>query len=149
MVFVQGALRNRGPAYECLRLGEERAVILLVSRTTLDELREVLSRPSLREKSQNLTDESVARFLSEVDSFSETVPEPPKAFPLPRDPKDEIYTDLAIGSWVRSTYATTPGGLCPSWPQQLEIRGAFGAILTHHLQSKVVRSTSSVGTNAT
>jgi putative PIN family toxin of toxin-antitoxin system len=96
MVFLQGALRETGPAYKCLRLAEERAVTLLVSRTTLDELREVLSRPSLREKSKNLTDDSVARFLREVDSFSETVPEPPKAFVLPRDPKDEVYTDLAI-----------------------------------------------------
>ena len=96
MVFLQGALRETGPAYKCLRLAEERAVTLLVSRTTLDELREVLSRPSLREKSKNLTDDSVVRFLREVDSFSETVPEPPKAFALPRDPKDEVYTDLAI-----------------------------------------------------
>jgi putative PIN family toxin of toxin-antitoxin system len=96
MVFVQGALRETGPAYRCLRLAEERVVTLLVSRATLDELREVLFRPSLREKSKNLTDDSVARFLREVHSFSEAVPGPPKAFALPRDSKDEVYTDLAI-----------------------------------------------------
>jgi putative PIN family toxin of toxin-antitoxin system len=96
MVFVQGALRDTGPSYKCLRLAEEGAVTLLVSRATLDELREVLSRPSLREKSKSLTDDSVARFLWEIGSFTEMVSEPSNAFALPRDAKDEIYTDLAI-----------------------------------------------------
>lgn len=101
MVFVQGALRETGPAHECLRLAEEGVVTLLVCRATLDELREVLSRPALREKSEHLSDDVVAGFLLEIESFSETVPDPPRAFALPRDPDDEVYVDLAIEGRAR------------------------------------------------
>ena len=70
--------------------------MVLLSPKTLAEGSDILLRPVVRRKFKSLTNEQVRRFFSKVESFSETLPEPPQAFTLPRDPKDEIYTNLAI-----------------------------------------------------
>ncbi len=96
MLFLQGAANESGPAFACFRLAENGTVKLLLSPSTLAEATDVLSRPLVREKLKTLTDERVTKLLSKVRSFSESLPDPPKAFTLPRDAKDEIYTNLAI-----------------------------------------------------
>jgi uncharacterized protein len=96
MVFLQAAVSESGPSYACLRLAETGAVRLLLSPRILAEAADVLSRPMVRRKFKTLTEERVQRYLSKVESFSEILPDPPQAFALPRDPKDEIYTNLAI-----------------------------------------------------
>ena len=50
MVFVQSALRDAGPSRSCFDAAIERQVELVVSRETLAELRDVLSRDTLRSK---------------------------------------------------------------------------------------------------
>lgn len=96
MLFLQGAVSAAGPAFACLRLAENGTVKLLLSPETLAEVTELLARPLVRQKFETLTDEVVREFLSRVQSFSEALAAPPKAFTLPRDPKDEIFTDLAV-----------------------------------------------------
>lgn len=97
MVFLQAATgASTGPAASCLRLAEQGKVKLLLSPLVLSEIRDVFSRPALRKKFKKLTDETAANILAQAVSCSETLPEPPKAFPLPRDPDDEPYLNLAI-----------------------------------------------------
>ena len=96
MLFLQAAVSPAGAAFACLHLAENGTVKLLLSPETLAEVTELLSRPLVRRRFKTLTDEVVRRFLSRVESFAETLPAPPKAFTLPRDPKDEIFTDLAV-----------------------------------------------------
>lgn len=96
MLFLQGAVSPTGAAFACLRLAENGTVKLLVSAATIAEVTDLLSRPLVRQRFKTLTDEVAGRFLSRVQSFSETLATPPKAFALPRDPKDEIFTDLAV-----------------------------------------------------
>ena len=47
-----------------------------------------------------LRPERVTPFLQQLTSIATIQPDPPHAFSLPRDPDDEIYTDLAIGADV-------------------------------------------------
>jgi putative PIN family toxin of toxin-antitoxin system len=96
MVLLQGALSPEGPAFACLRLAESGTVRLLQSPEPLREVTDLLSRPVLRQKFAALTDEVAERFLSRLRSFSEALPSPPRAFTLPRDPQDEIFTDLGV-----------------------------------------------------
>jgi len=96
MVLVQAVGKRRGPAFRCLELAETPEVKLLLSPSVLAEIEDVLSRPLLRRKLQTLTDQSVAEFVARLGACAQMLPEPRKMFSLPRDPKDEIYTNLAI-----------------------------------------------------
>ena len=68
---------------------------LLLSPSVVAEVREVLDRDEVRWKLR-IGDDEVAEFFSRLDACAEVLPEPPPAFALPRDPDDEIYTNLAV-----------------------------------------------------
>jgi predicted nucleic acid-binding protein len=59
-------------------------------------MHDVPLRPELTRKYTHLTPERVAAFHTEIESLSVLVPNPPKAFQLPRDPNDAMFLDLAI-----------------------------------------------------
>lgn len=110
-VFFQAAVR-RGPSFRCLEDAETPELTLLLSSSIIAEVKDVLSRPVLRQKFKTLTDETISEFLDRVRKFSELSPEPPNAFSLPRDPDDEMYLDLPLRG-VRTissvgTSATSP-----------------------------------------
>ena len=68
-----------GPAAACLELIEQDRIRLVVSEDILAEIKDVLSRPFLREKHPNLTDEKVENLIEillEKAEFVEKVPEP-------------------------------------------------------------------------
>jgi len=65
-----------------------------MSETELNSLLESALAESRRER--KLSDETAAHFLAQAVSCAEALPEPPKAFSLPRDPDDEPYLNLAI-----------------------------------------------------
>ena len=97
MVFLQAATgASTGPAASCLRAAEEGKAKLLLSPAVLTELTDILSRPTLRKKFKNLADKMAMNFLGQVLSCAESLPEPPTAFPIRRDPDDEPYLNLAI-----------------------------------------------------
>jgi putative PIN family toxin of toxin-antitoxin system len=102
-MFLQAATgASTAPAASCLRLAERGKVKLLLSPSLLSELTDVLSRPALRKKFRMLSDETAAHFLAHAVSCAEALPEPPKAFTLPRDPDDEPYLNLAIAGKAES-----------------------------------------------
>ena len=96
VVYVQAVLSSKGPAFACLSLAEEKHISLHFSPDILDELKRSLNSASLRKKAKRLTDKRVETFLERVVNAGTLAPNPPPAFSLKRDPKDEPYLNLAI-----------------------------------------------------
>lgn len=97
MTFLQAATNRKGPAGACLALVEEGHVKLFVSADVLEEVRDVLYRPALRNAFQKkLTDEIALEFLDHVVAIAHVVEHVPHAYRLERDPDDEQYLNLAI-----------------------------------------------------
>lgn len=101
MVFLQGAARPEGPAAACLRLAETGFVELCLSAEAMAEVRDVLTRPKIRQKFPALTPEVVDSFLVRVARQARMFKEVPAVFALSRDPKDEKYLNLAAVSGAR------------------------------------------------
>jgi putative PIN family toxin of toxin-antitoxin system len=95
MVFLQGAAKANGPAAACLDLVESGHVHLFLSQEILDEVRNVLTRPKIQKKFPALTDSRVNDFLQRIRKNATVVDDPPGAFSLERDTKDEKYVNLA------------------------------------------------------
>jgi uncharacterized protein len=95
-VFLQGLLSGSGPAVRCLELIEENRIRLVVSEEILLEIKDVLSRPRLRERNPNLTDKKVENLIELILAKAEFVENVPKRFAFSRDPNDEPYLNLAI-----------------------------------------------------
>ena len=95
-VFLQGLLSKSGPAVACLELVEQNRIRLVISEDILAEIKDVLSRPHLREKHPNLTDEKVENLIEMLLEKVEFVEKVPNHFTYSRDPDDEPYLNLAI-----------------------------------------------------
>lgn len=94
-IFLQGLLSKSGPAVRCLELVEEDRIRLVISEEILAEIKDVLSRPRLREKNPALTDEKVENLLEMLFEKAEFVESVPGCFIYLRDPDDESYLNLA------------------------------------------------------
>jgi putative PIN family toxin of toxin-antitoxin system len=98
MVFLQSAMRATDPAAACFRLVDGGAVQLCVSAELLAEVKDVLARPALQRRYQMLAPENVAKFLAEVEAKAVLITDVPPVFTYPRDPKDELYVNLAVAA---------------------------------------------------
>lgn len=96
-IFVQAFFNAKGPAASCVRLVENEIVTLLLSAEVLAELRDVLSRPKLQKKFPAASSELVDEFLRRVLDKAEFVKGVGKQFNYERDPKDDMYVNLALG----------------------------------------------------
>lgn len=104
-VFLQAVARENGAAAQALRLVEQNAITLHVSRAILREVRRVLAYPEVREKNSHVTDDAVDAFLARVSFRGVFHREVPHVFDYPRDHDDEPYLDLAIA--VGADYLVT------------------------------------------
>ncbi len=98
MIFLQAAARPSGPAAAFLELVEIGELELFVSEACLEEIREVLVRPSLQLKFPSLTISTVSAFLDRIQACSVYSASVPSSFLRERDPKDSKYVDLAIAT---------------------------------------------------
>src|ERR1700745_4046273 len=96
MIFLQGAARRESPAGMCLLLVELGAVELCISKEITDEIRDVLTRPRMRQKFSTLTDQLVNRFLESLERQAVLISDVPRVFTYESDPKDEPYINLAF-----------------------------------------------------
>lgn len=101
MLFLQAATNEAGPAFACFRLVGEDKLTLCVSPEILAEVRDVLSRPSIRKKFPRLTDERADEFLQSVAAKGFVLDDVPQAFSYARDPDDEPYLNLALAASAR------------------------------------------------
>lgn len=95
MIFLQGLIKETGPGVDCLALFEQGRIELFISKAVLDEIVDVLTRPVLQQKFPLLTREradTLLKGLKETATFLETFP---AEFHYERDPKDEVYVNLA------------------------------------------------------
>ena len=98
MIFLQAAAKPLGPAAALLELVEIGALELFVSEACLDEIRDVLARPSLQHKFPSLMLPIVSDFLKRIRLCSVLTKDVPRLFTLDRDPKDAKYVDLTIAA---------------------------------------------------
>jgi putative PIN family toxin of toxin-antitoxin system len=97
MVYLQAVGRESGPSFACLELCEQGAVRLYISQEILEEVRDVLSRPSVQRKFPRLlVPERVEAFLLRVEQLATLIETVPARFSYERDPKDEKYINLAL-----------------------------------------------------
>jgi putative PIN family toxin of toxin-antitoxin system len=94
-VLLQAVAREHGPAADCLRLVENNSISLYLSKPILREVGQVLKDSVVRSKNLSLTDEVVDAFLRRITYRGNLVLNTPPVFEYPRDPKDEMYVDLA------------------------------------------------------
>ncbi len=95
-VFLQGLISKSGPGVACLELVEQDKIKLAISEETLAEIKDVLSRPRLRAKNPDLTDEKVEKLIEMLLEKGEFIKKVPRYFTYSRDPNDEPYINLAI-----------------------------------------------------
>ena len=100
MVYLQATLSESGPAAALLRLLDNDALSLFVSDSVLEEVREVLSRPKIRQRNPEITDERVDALINRVLEKAIVVNDVQQHFIYSRDPKDEKYINLAIEAEV-------------------------------------------------
>lgn len=96
MIFLQATASESGPAAALLRLVDHNVISLFVSREILVEVRDVLSRPKVRNKNPDITSERADALITRVSEKAAIVAAIPKHFSYSRDPKDEKYINLAI-----------------------------------------------------
>lgn len=100
-IFLQALANRNGPAFACKQLVDNGRVVLFLSDAVLQEVREVLGRPELRQKLKTLTPERVLAFLADVTARAVMLADVPNQFSYPRDPKDEPYVNLALAAGAR------------------------------------------------
>lgn len=96
MVYLQATVSESGPAAVLLRLVDSGALFLFVSDDVLEEVRDVLSRPKIRKRNPNITDERVDALINRLLEKATVTSEVQQHFIYRRDPKDEKYINLAV-----------------------------------------------------
>jgi putative toxin-antitoxin system toxin component, PIN family len=98
VVFLQGLIKESGPAVTCLERFEQGRLSLVISPDILAELHDVLSRSQLRRDFPLLTDEKVEQLIETLLLKGRLLRNVPRRFELPRDPEDEPYLNAATES---------------------------------------------------
>ena len=94
-VFWRALFSPLGVGRDCVRLVEDGVVLHFMSDEILTEIRDVLTRPETLEKFSAVTVYKADAFIVGIVERSTLIIGVPRAFKLPRDPKDEPYIDLA------------------------------------------------------
>jgi uncharacterized protein len=101
VVFVQALISDRGPAAACIEQVKRAAVALFISPEVMAEVRGVPLRPALSRRYRHLTPQMIETFAKDIERNAIYIENPPKAFTLQRDPKDEPYINLAVAADAR------------------------------------------------
>ena len=96
MIFLQGLIKERGAAVECLEAFENGEVELFISEEILREIADVLTRPKLQAKFSLLTAERAEKLVQMLRRKATLIKDVPQLFDYARDPKDEKYINLAV-----------------------------------------------------
>jgi putative PIN family toxin of toxin-antitoxin system len=96
MIYLQATASEFSPAAALLRMVDDDRISLFVSDETLSEVRDVLSRPKIRQKNPHITYERINALLMRLAEKGILLENVPKHFSYERDPKDEKYINLAV-----------------------------------------------------
>jgi len=95
-VLIQAIANEESAAARALDLLDEDAITLFISDEVLSEIKDVLSRPYIRQLMPNITDERVDALFRRLERKAVHIKNVPEEFRYERDPKDERYINLAI-----------------------------------------------------
>lgn len=98
VVFLQGLIKESGPGAECLELFEDGKIELFISDAVLNEIGDVLTRPDLQHRFPLLTQERAEDLLGGLKERATLLESIPAEFSYDRDPKDEMYVNLALAA---------------------------------------------------
>jgi putative PIN family toxin of toxin-antitoxin system len=96
VVFLQGLIKQTGPAVTCLESFEKGRFSLAISPEILAEVRDVLSRSGLQRSFPLLTEERAHRLIELILLRGKLFRNVPRRMELPRDRDDEPYLNLAL-----------------------------------------------------
>jgi putative PIN family toxin of toxin-antitoxin system len=106
VIYLQAAAGPTGPAARLLsKFLETGRFTLYVTDHMLGEVKEVLERPTVRQKNRNVTDETTGELLERLGRLALRVTDVPRTFVFAHDPDDEPYLDLALA--VHAEYLVT------------------------------------------
>lgn len=94
--LLQSLLSPRGPAAKCVAYFRRGELDIAVSRETLDEARDVLTRSSLRERYAQLNDAATSALIDFLYYRGIYLHVVRRRFEYVRDPNDEPFINLAI-----------------------------------------------------
>jgi len=97
-IIWQSFFFGNGISAKCKKLVDDEVIILFLSPETLEEMREVMTRPEFLAKFETVTETMVEKYLEQLAKKSVFIRSVPKEFTLSRDPDDEPYINLAIES---------------------------------------------------
>ncbi len=95
-ILLQSLLSPRGPAAKCVAYFWRGEIDIAVSRETLDEARDVLTRSSLRERYAQLNDAATSALIDFLYYRGIYLHVVRRRFEYVRDPNDEPFINLAI-----------------------------------------------------
>lgn len=96
-VFLRAFISSKSVSGRMIELAEDHRIRLFVSRYSLTELAEVLSRPEFPEKFPHFAPDNWLAFLNKLWKCSTYIRYVEPDFELTRDKKDAPYIDLAAG----------------------------------------------------
>jgi putative PIN family toxin of toxin-antitoxin system len=98
MVFFQWAALPASRQHATIRALYDGSILLCLSQELVDEVLEVLSRPEVRAKAPNLTDERVREVLTAALAHAEWVANVSKEFTWAAHPDDDHLFNLAVAA---------------------------------------------------
>lgn len=104
-IFWRAAFSQHSSGTACVELIRDGTIQHFMSRETLFELRDVLTRPETLLKFSAINPVLIDQFVSDIVKVSVVVRSVPRSFNFPRDPKDEPYIELA--GLVNADYLVT------------------------------------------
>src|SRR5882724_9013726 len=90
-VLVQGIASRNSPARVALQMIFNDQITLFVSKSILEEIQEVLTRPELRHQLPGITEQVVNAFLTKLIEKAVMIANVPEEYHYQRDPDDEMY----------------------------------------------------------
>ena len=96
MIYLQATVSEFGPAAALLRLVESNKVSLFVSHEIICEVSDALSRPKIRGRNPDITDERVDALITRISEMATMIDDVPRHFTYVRDQKDEKYINVAV-----------------------------------------------------
>ncbi|HTW95573.1 MAG TPA: putative toxin-antitoxin system toxin component, PIN family, partial [Tepidisphaeraceae bacterium] len=88
-----------------LRLVEQNAITLYLSKPILGEVRRALNYPEIRRRNSHVTDQRIGDFLARISFRGVLLRRVPHVITFARDSRDEPYLDLALA--IRADYLVT------------------------------------------
>jgi len=104
-IYWRALFSPSGVGSKCIKLVQAGRIFCFLSPEILAEITDVLSRQETLRDFPSITSFKIDAFIKDIRSYSTLVEKVPHVFVLDRDPKDEVYVDLAIA--VDANYIVT------------------------------------------